>query len=164
MWLCESMHCCSAGKSDRFGILEFGPQTRNFHPGGWGGGVWGAEDGCTGGLEGGQNGLFFFFLWTRSHSSCLSPHSLTLTLKRQNKAVEEDERAREKQQRAKEAGREEECRGRARDTVKSGIQGHNRKKVFPEKLNCPVSMHVIYFLYKVCTWKVSRIKGCFSIF
>ncbi|KAB5571289.1 hypothetical protein PHYPO_G00223280 [Pangasianodon hypophthalmus] len=87
------MHCCSPGKSDRFGILEFGPQTRNFHPGG-----------------------------------CLSPHSLTLTLKRQNKAVEEDEgpeRSNREQKRPEEKRSVEE---EPETHSKSGIQGHNQKK------------------------------------
>lgn len=34
--MCESVSCCSACDLDGFGILVFGPQTRNLHPGGSG--------------------------------------------------------------------------------------------------------------------------------
>ncbi len=59
-WLhvCESVCCCSVVELDIFGILEFGPQTRNFHLGGLdegggggggsGGGGWPCRGGCMG--------------------------------------------------------------------------------------------------------------------
>ncbi len=55
--VCESVCCCSVVELDTFGILEFGPQTRNFHLGGLdeGGGGGGSRGGgwpCRGGCMG----------------------------------------------------------------------------------------------------------------
>lgn len=93
--MCESVSC-SACDLDGFGILVFGPQTRNLHPGGSGrggleSGGWqcrGPEGGGTAG-GGGKNGLSLSLSPLRlllsfslpSHvfscSSCRSPHSLS---------------------------------------------------------------------------------------
>lgn len=118
---------------------------------------WGVRRGCLGGggrMHRGPRGgsewavpLFLFsFSWTRSHSSCLSPHSLTLTLKRQNKAVEEDEgpeRSNREQKRPEEKRSVEE---EPETQSKSGLQGHKQKKVFEnkKKLKSPVSMPAIF--------------------
>lgn len=55
----EYVRCSVVPELDKFGILEFGPETRNFHPGGYNGGVLGAEVGRAGGLYGERNGPSF---------------------------------------------------------------------------------------------------------
>lgn len=57
-----NLSCFSACDLYGLGILVFGLQTRNLHPGevGWGGqgkGIWRVEDGSAGGQRGGKNGL-----------------------------------------------------------------------------------------------------------
>lgn len=97
--VCESV-CCFACDLDAFGIwVFFGPETRNFHPGGSGRGKEGGglrvKDGSTGGPEGGRegcmwggkNGLSLSLLLVSdsppslphvfSCSSCRTPHSLS---------------------------------------------------------------------------------------